>query len=100
MELPVRHDGIWVREHGFCRVYSGAGGVHAHGHCRVADVSRHAHPRRAAGARARAVVLVYQALERAKCEITDVAQARALPAGAELEVVVQNPGWQRRGARA
>jgi hypothetical protein len=45
-------------------------------------------------------VLVYQALERAKCEITDVAQARALPAGAELEVVVQNPGWQRSGARA
>jgi len=47
-----------------------------------------------------AVVLVYQAFDRAKCEITDVAQARALPAGAELEVVVQDPGWRRRGARA
>lgn len=45
-------------------------------------------------------MLVYQAFDRAKCEITDVAQARALPTGAELEVVVQNPGRLRRGARA
>ena len=44
-----------------------------------------------------AVVLVYRAWDRERCEVADVAHARALPGGAELEVVMQNPGWRRRG---
>lgn len=42
------------------------------------------------------VVLVYRAWDCEKCEVLDVAHARALPGGAELEVVMQNPGWRRR----
>lgn len=107
MELPVRHDGIWVREQGFVeftevpaecmRMHTVAWLV-----C-LGTLIRDALPAHERALRPHgvgAVVLVYQAFDRAKCEITDVAQARALPAGAELEVVVQNPGWRRRAARA
>jgi hypothetical protein len=107
MELPVRHDGIWVREQGFVEF------TEVPAECMLMDTvawlmclgtlirdALPAHERALRPHGVGAVVLVYQAFDRAKCEITDVAQARALPTGAELEVVVQNPGWRRRGARA
>ena len=34
------------------------------------------------------VVLVYRAWDRERCEVADVARARALPGGSELEVVM------------
>ena len=107
MELPVRHDRAWVREQGFVEF------TEVPAECMQMDTvawllclstvicdALPAHERALRPHGVGAVVLVYQAFDRAKCEITDVAQARALPAGAELEVVMQNPGWRRRGARA
>ena len=107
MELPVRHDGVWVREQGFveftevpaeCMHRDTVAWLLCLGTLIRAALPAHERALRLHGVGA--VVLVYQAFDRAKCEITDVAQARALPAGAELEVVMQNPGWSRRGARA
>lgn len=105
MELPLRHHGVWVREQGFVLF------AEVPAECMRLDTvawlvclgtlirdALPAHERALRPDGVGAVVLVYQAFDRAKCEITDVAQARALAGGAELEVVMQNPGWLRRVA--
>tara|TARA_Y100000389_G_scaffold138216_2_gene135919 strand:- start:12494 stop:13993 length:1500 start_codon:yes stop_codon:yes gene_type:complete len=104
MELPVRRDGLWVREQGFvdfvrvpeaCTHRDTVGWLL----CIAALIEQGlpAYERALRPRGAGAVVLVYRAWDREKCEVTDVARARALPGGAELEVVMQNPGWRRRG---
>ena len=104
MELPVPRDGLWVREQGFvdfvrvpeaCTRRDTVGWLLCIG--ALVEQALPAYERALRPRGVGAVVLVYRAWDREKCEVVDVAHARALAGGTELEVVMQNPGWRRRG---
>ena len=44
-----------------------------------------------------AVVLLYRAWDREKCPLLSRDAVEALPVGTELEAVLENPCWTRRG---
>lgn len=105
MEVGLKERGVWVREQGFVEFAEvparcAEGDMVAWLVCVGSVVEAHV-PAAEKAWRPQGVgvvVQVYRAWDRAKCEIVAMEDVWGLPAGSELEVVMENPGWLRRRA--